>query len=215
MELRLELKTDEREVENLTRESFWNVYRPGCCEHYVLHLLRKSAAFIPELDYIMCDNGKIIGSIVYSRMFYGEGVDAAENRTGRTMSNEVIMFGPVCAAPDYQRKGVGSELIKFTLKKAEDLGYKAVFITGNPEYYNRFGFKTAACEYNVLLPGMSLKDDTSYFMGLELQSGYLKKHAGIYMYDMSFEPEMNAVEEFDRQFPAKKKREALPGDLSV
>jgi predicted N-acetyltransferase YhbS len=212
MELRLETVSDEYEVEKITREAFWNVYRPGCSEHYVLHLLRKSPAFIPELDYVMCSDGKITGSIVYSRMFRTEK-PAGSKEAPYTMSREVIMFGPVCAAPEYQQKGIGSRLIRFTLQKAKDLGFKAVLITGNPEYYGRFGFKSAASEYDVLLTGMSPNEDTSYFMGLELKSGYFKTHKGIYMYDESFEPQMTAVEEFDKKFPPKIKRESYPGDL--
>lgn len=214
MELRLETEADEREVENLTRESFWDVYRPGCSEHYVLHLLRKSPAFIPELDYVMYSRGKITGNIVYSRMFYaGKGSSAGEG--SYTESPDVVMFGPVCAAKEYQGQGIGSRLIRYTLEKAKSLGYKAVLITGNPAYYSRFGFKPAAMEYNVLLPGMSRDEDTSYFMGLELEPGYFKTHAGIYREDASFEPPVHDTEEFDRLFPPKKKREPLPGDLSV
>ena len=214
MELRLETEADEREVENLTRESFWDVYRPGCSEHYVLHLLRKSAAFIPELDYVMCSSGKITGSIVYSRMFY-EGNNAPAGERTFAVNGDVAMFGPVCVAKEYQGQGIGSRLIRYTLEKAKSLGYRAVLITGNPAYYSRFGFKPAAVEYNVLLPGMSRNEDTSYFMGLELEHGYFKTHAGIYMYDASFEPPVHDTEEFDRLFPPKKKREPLSGDLSV
>jgi predicted N-acetyltransferase YhbS len=214
MELRLETKADEHEVENLTRESFWDVYRPGCSEHYVLHLLRKSAAFIPELDYVMCSSGKIVGSIVYSRMFYA-GKSSAAGEGSYTENPDVVMFGPVCVAKEYQGQGIGSQLIRYTQEKAKSFGYKAVLITGNPAYYSRFGFRTAAEEYNVLLPGMSLNEDTSYFMGLELECGYLKTHAGVYMYDVSFEPPAHDTEEFDRHFPPKKKREPLSGDLSI
>ena len=49
--IRLEEKSEYREVENLVRDSFWNVYRPGCLEHYVLNQLRNDPAFVPELDY--------------------------------------------------------------------------------------------------------------------------------------------------------------------
>ena len=59
--IRLEEKKDYREVENLVRESFWNVYRPGCSEHYVIHVLRDDPAFVPELDYVMEQDGKLIG----------------------------------------------------------------------------------------------------------------------------------------------------------
>ena len=51
--IRLERENEYHEVENLVRESFWNVYRPGCLEHYVLHQLRNDPAFVPELDFVM------------------------------------------------------------------------------------------------------------------------------------------------------------------
>ena len=58
--IRLEKKEEHQKVENLVRESFWNVYRPGCLEHYVLHQLRNDPAFVPELDFVMFlnENGK-------------------------------------------------------------------------------------------------------------------------------------------------------------
>ena len=57
--IRLETKEDYKAVENLTRESFWNVYRPGCMEHYVLHCYRNDPAFVPELDFVMELNGDL------------------------------------------------------------------------------------------------------------------------------------------------------------
>ena len=71
MKFRLENEKDFFEVENLTREAFWDVYRPGCNEHLVLHKLRNAESFIKELDYVALKDDKIIGSIVYSRMFFG------------------------------------------------------------------------------------------------------------------------------------------------
>ena len=63
--IRLETTTDHAEVEYLVRESFWNVYRPGCLEHYVLHCLRKDKNFVPELDFVMEKDGRIIGQNIF------------------------------------------------------------------------------------------------------------------------------------------------------
>ena len=51
--IRNEKEQEYREVENLVRESFWNVYRPGCTEHYVLKKLRDDKDFVEELDFVM------------------------------------------------------------------------------------------------------------------------------------------------------------------
>nr|MDD6336651.1 acetyltransferase [bacterium] len=61
--IRKETPADYRTVENLTREAFWNVYRPGCLEHYVLHLFRDRDDFVPELDFVMEVEGNIIGHV--------------------------------------------------------------------------------------------------------------------------------------------------------
>ena len=103
MELRLENEKDYFEVENLTREAFWDVYRPGCSEHLVLDKLRQADSFIKDLDYVLIEDGKIVGNIVYTKMFTG---------TERKMSDEVIAFGPISVHPDFQRKGLGKKLIE-------------------------------------------------------------------------------------------------------
>ncbi len=188
MEFRLEKQEDYREVEKLTREAFWDVYAPGCSEHLVLHKLRESGAFIRELDYVAEADGRIVGNIAYSRVFNGE-----------EMCSEMIAFGPVSVHPDYQRQGIGREMIAFTLKKAEELGYKAVMITGSPEYYRKFGFIPAA-KYGIYLPSMKQEEENDYFMAKELKEGYLKDHAGIYTFDKCFYTEPEEVEAFDKKF---------------
>lgn len=155
MELRLENEKDYFEVENLTREAFWDVYRPGCSEHLVLNKLRQADSFIKDLDYVLIEDGKIVGNIVYTKMFTG---------TERKMSDEVIAFGPISVHPDFQRKGLGKKLIEYTLDKAKCLGYKAVLITGDNNYYNPLGFESA-CRYHVYLPGTSEDDEAAFFYG--------------------------------------------------
>ena len=65
--IRLEKKEEHRTVENLVRESFWNVYRPGCSEHYVIHVLRDDPAFVKELDFVMERDGVLIGQNMFMR----------------------------------------------------------------------------------------------------------------------------------------------------
>lgn len=204
MELRLENEKDYFEVENLTREAFWDVYRPGCSEHLVLDKLRQADSFIKDLDYVLIEDGKIVGNIVYTKMFTG---------TERKMSDEVIAFGPISVHPDFQRKGLGKKLIEYTLDKAKCLGYKAVLITGDNNYYNPLGFESA-CRYHVYLPGTSEDDEAAFFMAKELEEGYLGNNNGIYDFDICFNVSEEELEIFDRKFPEKAKREARKTDLT-
>lgn len=204
MELRLENEKDYFEVENLTREAFWDVYRLGCSEHLVLNKLRQADSFIKDLDYVLIEDGKIVGNIVYTKMFTG---------TERKMSDEVIAFGPISVHPDFQKKGLGKKLIEYTLDKAKCLGYKAVLITGDNNYYNPLGFESA-CRYHVYLPGTSEDDEAVFFMAKELEEGYLGNNNGIYDFDICFNVSEEELEIFDRKFPEKAKREARKTDLT-
>ena len=111
--IRLETKDDYRAVENLTRESFWNVYRPGCMEHYVLHCLRDDPAFVPELDFVMELNGELIGQVIYVR----SEIDCDD---GRTLP--IMTFGPIGIAPAYKRQGYGKQLLDYSMKKSQGNG---------------------------------------------------------------------------------------------
>lgn len=201
MRLRLETEKDYSENENLTREAFWNVYRPGCDEHLLHHNIRNSANYIKELCYVAEEDDKLIGNVVYAKMM----------KTGKA-SDQVIGFGPLSVLPKKQKQGVGSALVKETLVKAKELGYKAVLITGNPEYYHRFGF-TSATKFGVRLPDIAEGDEATYFMAVELEEGYLAEHAGVYDFDPMYAPDKAELEEFEKLFPVKTKREPGPYDL--
>lgn len=204
VEFRLEQEQDYFEVENVTREAFWDVYQPGCCEHLILHKLRGAEAFVKELDYVAVENEKIVGNIAYTKM---HNVDKG------TMCEDVIAFGPVSVLSEYQGKGIGKLLITETAKRAKELGYKAIMITGDPNYYGKFGFISAS-KYNIYLPGFSKEDENVYFMALELEEGYLKNNAGVYNFDSAFEVTPEEVEVFDAKFPEKVKREPRESDLA-
>lgn len=203
MELRLEEKADYAAVENLTREAFWNVYRPGCDEHLLVHKIRAEKSFVKELDYVVVKDEKIVGNIIYSKVFYGPE---------RTMCDDIIAFGPVSVHPDYQKKGIGKYLINSTIQKARVLGYKAVMITGDSNYYQPLGF-VSATRHKILMPGMSEQEEASFFMVYELEPGYLDKHPGVYDFDTCFVINADEVEVFDKKFPPKTKREARETDL--
>lgn len=190
--IRLENKNDYREVENLTREAFWDVYKPGCDEHLIVHKIRKASSFIPELDFVVLEDGKVVGNIIYSK---AKVVDK-ENK-----EHEVIAFGPISVLPPFQRRGIGSALIKHTKKVAESMGYKAIVIFGNPAYYHRFGFNNAK-EF-----GISTASGANFdaFMALELYENSLHGITGKYYEDPAFEVDQEELEVFEREFPYKEK----------
>ena len=128
--IRLEKKEEYREVENMVRESFWNVYRPGCLEHYVLNQLRNDPAFVPELDFVMClstqENERLIGQ----NMFMRANIKADDGRT-----IPIMAMGPICIAPELKRKGYGKILLDYSFEKAKELGCGAVCFEGNIDLF--------------------------------------------------------------------------------
>jgi len=187
--IRPENEEDYYIVENLTRKAFWEFpgRSQGCDEHYLLHILRKDSVFIKELDYVALVDGEIVGNIIYTK---GKVVDE------KNVEYETISFGPVSVLPDYQRKGIGSKLIEFTLKKAKELGYRAVIIYGHPEYYPRFGFRDAR-EHNITTPDGNNFDA---FMVCELYAGALNGITGRFFLSPLFQMNQDEVKEFDKRF---------------
>jgi len=197
VELRNETENDHFEVENLTREAFWDIYKPGCEEHLVLHRIRRSEGFVKELDMVAVYDGKIIGNIVYSK---GYIVSEGAQRT------ECITFGPLSVLPEFQHRGIGSLLVSESLKRAAALGYRAVLITGSPRYYSRFGFVPAS-KYGIYLDDGIPEDGAPFFMAKELYPGALEGLSGRYEMDKCYQVDSKEVEEFDKRFPPKIKKD--------
>jgi len=194
--IRNEAKEEYFEVENLTREAFWNVYKPGCDEHLVLHNLRTQDSFIKELDLVAVFNHQIIGNIVYSRAY-------VETEEGRQI--EVIIFGPVSILPAYQHLGVGKRLIETSMNLAKQMGFRAVLITGSPRYYAQYGF-APAFNFGIHYHDVPMDYKADFFMVKELIENGLKGVQGI-LYDSSaFFTETDELEKFDKLFPKKVKR---------
>lgn len=139
--IRNESEADYRAVEALTRKAFYNLYVPGCIEHYLVHIMRGHEDFIPELDFVLELDGKLIGNIMYtkSRLTDGDGKEKT-----------ILTFGPVCVAPEYQRQGYGRQLMEYSFEKAKELGYDAVVIFGSPANYVSRGFQSCR-KYSVSL----------------------------------------------------------------
>lgn len=195
MKIRLENINDYIEVENLTREAFWNLYRPGCFEHFVLHNLRKSDCFIPELDYVIEENGKIIAHIVYAKAY-------VKSDNGETF--EVGIFGPVSVLPELQGKGYGSKLIQFTLNKAKETGIPLILICGNPAYYPRFGFESAS-RHGIYYEGLDKSEEAPFFMVKVIDEEASKKIVGTYSDPECYQVSEEETDEFDKNFPLKVK----------
>ena len=196
IKIRLEKENEYRKVENLVRESFWNVYRPGCLEHYILHELRDNPAFVSELDFVMTMDEQLIGQI----MFMNAEITADDGR-----KIPIMTMGPICIAPDIQRKGYGKILLDFSLEKAKELGCGAVCLEGNIDFYGKSGFRQAR-EYGIRYHGLGEEEDASFFLCNELSLGYLDDITGEYAAPEGYLVEEKDVELFDREFPYKEKK---------
>lgn len=141
IKIRNEEVSDYQTVEKITREAFYNLYIPGCVEHYLVHIMRRHEDFIPELDFVIELDGNVIGNIMYTKTRL---VDEAKNK------KDILTFGPVCVKPEYQRMGYGKMLMEHSFKQAVSLGYDAIVIFGTPKNYVSRGFKSCR-KYNVCL----------------------------------------------------------------
>lgn len=200
--IRLETSKDHTEVEHLVRESFWNVYRPGCLEHYVLHCLRDDPAFIQELDLVMEKDGVIIGQNIFMRA----SIAADDGR-----SIPILTMGPICIANALKRQGYGKQLLDYSLVQAAKLGAGAVCFEGNINFYGKSGF-TYASNYGIRYHGLPEGEDASFFLCKELIPGYLDGITGEYTTPSGYFVDEGEAEEFDKHFPPKEKLK-LPGQL--
>ena len=224
--IRQEQPADFYAVENLTREAFWNVYRPGCSEHYVLHCYRNHPDFIPELSLVLDYKGEILAHVMFA---WSEIlVDPDESQAGSTLTASeelreavtgstpeprrlrMMTFGPISVRPDMQRKGLGKMLLDYALEQARGMGAGCIAMCGNIQFYGKCGFVTAASK------GIRYADapdgDAPYFLIRELTPGFLDGIRGSYRDPAPYFVDDHDVDEFDRLFPPKEKK-VLPGQL--
>ena len=200
--IRLEKSDEHRENEQLVRESFWNVYRPGCLEHYVLHQLRNDPAFVPELNFVMEQNGRLIGQSTFMR-----AVIKADD--GREIP--VLAMGPICIAPALKRKGYGKILLDYSFEKAAEMGFGAVCFEGNIDFYGKCGC-TLGSEFNLRYHDFPEGEIAPFFLCRELIDGYLDGISGEYGPPAGYFVDEAEAEAFDKNFPPKEKLK-LPGQL--
>lgn len=209
MKIRLEKPADYRVVEELTREAFWNVYRPGCTEHYVLHCYRDNPDFIPDLDFVMEEGNRIIGHVMFSK---------AELILSNGLHKPSWTFGPISIHPDYKRKGYGLQMLRFALVKAREMGIGFLCMEGNIDFYSHAGFCLAS-GFHIHYHDIPDKEEVPFFLAQELIPGWLKANgiveatycppAGYFVAENN--PE--AFEAFEATFPEKEKLR-LPGQLT-
>lgn len=200
--IRLQKESELREVENLVRDSFWNVYRPGCSEHLVLHNLQKYCDFIPSLSFVMEQNGILIGQNVFCKT-------KIKGDNGKDIP--ILTMGPICIKPSLKRKGYGKILLDYSLQKATELGYGAICFEGNIDFYGKSGFDFAS-KFNIRYHGLKEEDDSSFFLCKELIPNFLAGVSGEYSTPEVYLVSDKEVELFDKNFTPKQKLK-LPGQL--
>ena len=188
--IRSEKKEDHRKVEELVKRAFWNVYRAGCVEHYLIHALRDDPDFVKDLDLVMEKDGAIIGQNVFVKTV----INADD---GKDIS--VLTMGPICIAPEFQRKGYGKKLLDYSLKKASALGYGAVLFEGNINFYGKSGFDYAK-NFGIRYHDLPEDADSSFFLCKELKIGFLSGITGVYQTPKGYFVSDDVVAEFDKDF---------------
>ncbi len=222
--IRQEQPADFYAVENLTREAFWNVYRPGCSEHYVLHCYRNHPDFIPELSLVLEgpaisaageQRREILAHVMFAWSEILVDPDESQACSAQVAEEEprkfrMMTFGPISVRPDMQRKGLGKMLLDYALERARQMGAGCIAMCGNIQFYGKCGFVTANSK------GIRYADDPDgdapYFLIRELTPGFLDGVRGTYRDPASYFVDDCDVDEFDKQFPPKEKK-VLPGQL--
>ena len=194
--IRNETEKDYRIVETITRDAFWNVNIPGCSEHYLAHIMRDHEDFIPELDFVITLNGSVIGNVMYAK---AKLVDESGSQ------KEILTFGPVSIAPEFQRMGHGKALLEYSFRKALNLGYDTIVIFGDPNNYVSRGFKSCK-KNNICVEGGVFP--TAMFVK-ELLPGALDGRRYIYHESPVYNFNESDAKEFDSGFE-KKERLSLP-----
>ena len=216
MNIRLEQPKDYREVENLTREAFWNVYRPGCTEHFVLNQYRTNPDFIPELDFVMEEDNRIIGHVMFSKAeLHTTSLPHREGQGGGSFPSWT--FGPISIHPDYKRKGYGLKLLQYALEKAREMGVGFICMEGNIDFYKHAGFCLAS-KFNIHYHDFPKDAEVPFFLAQELIPGWLKENGiaeATYCPPKSYfvaDENPEAFETYEATFP-KKVKLRLPGQL--
>lgn len=190
--IRNETPRDHQAVETLTRRAFYNLYIPGCTEHYLVRIMRDHPDFIPELDLVLELDGEVIGNIMYTKARLAD--EAGEEK-------KILTFGPVCIAPEHQRKGYGKLLMEHSFEKAVSLGYDTVVIFGSPANYVSRGF-VGCKKHNICAEGGKYP---AAMMVKELVPGVLDGRKWVYHDSPVMAIDEKEARQFDDTLPELKK----------
>ncbi len=191
--IRNENEKDFRRVEEIARETFWNLYFPGANEHCVINKLRKSPDLIKELCFVIEVDGVVEGAI-----FYTHSKILIPNKNPL----KTISFGPVFISPKFHRQSLGRKLITHSIKKAKELGFSGILTLGYPYHYKPYGF-VGGKKYNI-----SMADGKFYtgLLVLPLFDNAFDNISGIAYFTEDLEVTEEEVAEFDKRFPYKEKQ---------
>lgn len=192
--IRKERESDREMVEKITRRAFYNLYVPGCTEHYLVHQMREHEDFVPELAFVAELDGQVIGSILYTR---------ATLTDERGEQKKVLTFGPVCIAPEHQRKGYGKKLMEHSFQEAVRLGWEILVILGSPDNYVSSGFKSCK-KYNICLENGKFP---AALLVKELKEGALDGRRWFYRYSPVMEVDEQAAREYDSTLEPMEKKQ--------
>ena len=167
----------------------------GADEHYFVHQMRNHPDFIPELAFVGEKDGEIIGNIMYTKAWL-------EDEDGNR--KEILSFGPLCVATRYQRQKVGKMLIEHSFEVARKMGYDVNIIFGNPGNYVSCGF--VSCKKKNVSYIVAGNFPTALLV-CELVPGVLDSKKWMYIASTAADccEDADAVEAFDKEFPAKEK----------
>ena len=179
-------------VLTVVREAFWDLYKPGCEDHFLVNQLINHSDFIPELSFVIEKDGEIVGSIFYT---HSKVVDDCGNE------HKTITFGPVCILPSLHRQGLGRALITYSINEAKRLGFNAIIICGFPYHYHTYGFEGAK-KYGISMDGGFYTG----LMALPLYDDALDGICGNIHFSDCMEVDPLEAEEFDKKYPYKEKR---------
>jgi predicted N-acetyltransferase YhbS len=183
---------DQEIVENMTRNAFWNLYVPGCNEHYLVHILRNHEDFIPELNLVAVLNSEIVGNIMYTR-------SKLIDEDGQEKS--ILTFGPLTVHKNFQRRGIGKALLKASFEIAIKLSYDVIVIFGNPGNYVTSGFKSCK-KYNIQAGN---KTFPTAMLVKELKENALDGRKWVYQDSVVYSFDEEKAEEYDKKFEPKDK----------
>ncbi|MBY0095664.1 GNAT family N-acetyltransferase [Mesobacillus maritimus] len=174
LNIRQEQPEDYQTTEQVVKSAFSTVEFSDKQEHVLVDRIRKSDAFIPELSLVAFNQeNEMVGHILLSKIQITDGPKSVES----------LALAPVSVAPEYHRKGIGSQLIYAAIEKAKQLDHHSIIVLGHPTYYPKFGFKSAFL-WKIRAP-FDVPDEV--FMGLELTENALEHVQGVVQYSKAFE----------------------------